>query len=65
MKYGLSPKEIPREKLEGFSKGLRQYFIVYPDSSHNTDILNCQSGIYLPGRSILVQLILCIAPTAW
>ena len=40
------------------------YFIAYPDSSHNTDILNYNSSIDFPGRSILEELILHIAPTA-
>ena len=31
------------------SRGLRLYFIVYPDLSHNTDILNYNSSIVLPG----------------
>ena len=34
------------------------------DLSHNTDILNNNSSINLPGRSILEELILCIAHTA-
>ena len=33
----------------GISRGLRLYFIAYPDSSHNTDILNYNSTIDLPG----------------
>ena len=32
--------------------------------SHSTDILNYNSSIDLPGRSILEELILHIAPTA-
>ena len=36
------------------------YFIVYPDLCRNTDILNNNSGIFLPGRAILEELILCI-----
>ena len=47
----------------GISRGLRLYFIVYPDSIHNTDILNYKSSIDIPGRSILEELILCIAST--
>ena len=31
---------------------------------HNTDILNYDFSIYLPVKSILKELILCIAPTA-
>ena len=38
MKYSLSPREIPRAKPKRFPKG-SDYTIVYPDSSHNTDIL--------------------------
>ena len=55
MKYCLNPREIP---------GMRQYFIIFPHSSHNTDILNYNSRIDLPGRSILEELIVRIAPTA-
>ena len=40
----------------------RLYFIVFPDSSHITDILNCNS-IDHPGGSILEELILRISPT--
>ena len=46
------------------SRGLRVYFIVVPNSSHNTDVLNYNSSIDLPGRSILEELILCNAPTS-
>ena len=46
------------------SRGLRLYFIVCLDSSHNTDILNYKYSIDLPGRSILEELILHIALTA-
>ena len=56
MKYSLSLKEIPRAKPEEFP--------VYPDSSHNTDILNYNSSIVLPGRAILEELILRIALAA-
>ena len=38
MKYSLSPREIPRAKPKG-----------YPDLSHNTDILNYNCSIDLPG----------------
>ena len=31
------------------SRGLRLYFSLYPDSSHNIDILNYISSIDLPG----------------
>ena len=41
--------------------GLRLYFTLYPDSSHNTVILNYNSSITLPGRAILKELILHIA----
>ena len=41
--------------------GLRLHFIVYPDSSHNADILNFNSSIDIPRRSILEELILKIA----
>ena len=40
------------------------YFIVYPDSSRNTDILNYNFSIDLPERSLLGELILYIAPRA-
>ena len=53
MKYSLSPREFSM-----------LYFTIFPDSSHNTDILNYNSSIDLPGRSILEELILRIAPTA-
>ena len=49
---------------QGKSCGLRLYFIVFFDSSHNTDILNFKSSIGPPGRSILVELILRIASAA-
>ena len=56
MKYSLRPREIPR----GFSRA-QAFFIVFPDSSNNADILNYNSIIHLPGRSVLEELILCIA----
>ena len=34
------PEGNPEGKARGISRGLSQYFIVYPDSSHNTVILN-------------------------
>ena len=34
------PKGNPEGGARGISRGLRRYFIVYPDSSHNTVILN-------------------------
>ena len=37
------------------------YFALYPDSSHNTDILYYNSSIVLPERAILEELILRIA----
>ena len=58
MKYSLSPKG----NLEGKAGGLRLYFIVFPDLSHNTDILNYNFSIDPPRRSILEELILGIAP---
>ena len=39
----------PEGKAKGISGGLRLYFIVYPDSSHNIDNLNYNSSINLPG----------------
>ena len=42
----------------------RLYFIKYPDSSQNTDILNYNSSNWPSWRSILEELILRIAPTA-
>ena len=56
------PEGNPEGKAQGFSRGLRLYFIVFPDSSHNTDILNYNSSIDLPGRSIWEELILRTAP---
>ena len=64
MKYILSLGEIPRAKPEGISRGLWLYFIVFPVSNHNIDILNYKSSIDLPGRSILEELIICVALTA-
>ena len=58
------PEGNPEGEARGISRGLRLYFIVIPDSSHNTDILNYKSSIELPGRSILEELIFRIAPTA-
>ena len=43
---------------------IRLNFSLKPDSSHNTDILNYNSSIVLPGRAILEELILCIALVA-
>ena len=34
------PEGNPVGRARGISQGLRQYFIVYPDSRHNTVILN-------------------------
>ena len=64
MKYTLSLREIPRAKPNRFPGGLRLYFIVYPDSSQNTDLLNYNSSTDLPGRSILEELIFSFVPTA-
>ena len=50
-------------KSRRICRGLRLYFIVYCDSSYNTDILNYNFSID-PGRSLLEELILCIALTA-
>ena len=61
MKYSL--RKILRAKPKGFPK-LSLYFIVFPDSSHNTYILNYKSSIDLSVRLILEKLILRIAPTA-
>ena len=55
MKYNLNPREIPRARV---------YFILFSDSSQNTDIFNNKSSIDLPGGSILEELILHIALTA-
>ena len=55
MKYSLSTREIPR----GFSRA-QDFFIVFADSSNTTDILNYNSSIDLPGRSVLKELILRI-----
>ena len=51
-------------EAQGISRGLRLYFTAYPDLSHNTDILNYNSSIVLPGRAILEELILRIALAA-
>ena len=60
-------KPEPKGNLEGEARGiyreLRLYFIVFPDLSHNTYILSYKSIIDFPGRSILEELILRIAPT--
>ena len=45
-------------KARGISRGVRLYFTVYPDLSHNTEILNYISSIVLAGRAILEELIL-------
>ena len=34
------PEGNPEGGAQGISRGFRQYFILYPDSSHNTVILN-------------------------
>ena len=44
-------------QAQRISRGLRLYFIVYPDSSHNIEILNYNSSNDLPGRSKLEELI--------
>ena len=58
-------KRNPEGKGQGISLGLRLYFTVYPDLSHNTDILNYNLSIVLPGRAVLEELILRIALAAW
>ena len=58
------PKGNPKGEAPGISRGLRLYFTVYPDSSHNTDILNHNSCIVLLGRAILKELILRIVLAA-
>ena len=40
LKYILSMREIPRAEPKEFPKGSGVYFTLYPDISHNTDILN-------------------------
>jgi hypothetical protein len=50
-------------KLQGVFQGLRLFFIVFPDWSNNTDILNYNSSIDLPWISVLEELILRIALT--
>ena len=62
MKYSLSPREILRAKPKGFSEGSGYISSYFP--SHNTDILNYNSIINLPGKSTLEELILRIAPPA-
>ena len=54
----------PEGKGGGISRGLRLYFIAFPDWNQNTDILNYKSSIDLPGISVLEELILHIALTA-
>ena len=49
---GQSPRRFPRAQA---------IFIVFPDSSNNTHILNFNTSIDLPGRSVLEELILRIA----
>ena len=58
------PRGNPDGKAQGISQGLMLYFIVFPDSNHNTDILSYKSSIDLPGRSILEELIVRSALTA-
>ena len=56
-----------RGKPRGISQGLRLYFTVYLDSSHNTDILNFlkyTSSLVHPGRAILEELMLRIGLAA-
>ena len=57
-------KGNPEGEAQGISRGLRLYFIVHPNLSETTDILNYSSNLDLPGRSILEELILRIASTA-
>ena len=49
---------------QGISRGLKLYFIVYPDLSHNTDILNYNSSIFLPGDQYWKIWFSVFAPTA-
>ena len=61
------PDGNPEAGTRGISRGLRLYLTVYPDVSHNTDILNFSkytSSIVFPGRAILEELILCIGMAA-
>ena len=58
------PKGNPEGKARGISQGFRLYFIVFPDLSHYTDILNYKSSIDLHRISILEVVILRIASTA-
>ena len=44
MKYSLSTREILRVEPERFRRGLRLYFNIYPNLSHNTDILKREAG---------------------
>ena len=61
---GGTPRKILWGEARGISWWFRLYFIVFPDSSHNTDIFNYKSSIDLPGRSIQVEFILRIALAA-
>ena len=63
-KYSLSLRQILKAMTKGFPKG-SGYIWLYPDSTHTTYILNYKSSIDLPRRSILEDLILHIALTAW
>ena len=57
-------EENPEGEARWTSRGFRLYFTVYPDSSHNTEILNYNSSFVLPERAILKELILRITLAA-
>ena len=40
LRWNIEHKGNPEGEARGISWGLRLYFTVYPDLSHNTDILN-------------------------
>ena len=60
----LESKVNSERKARGISLGLRLLFTVFLDLSNNTDILNYNSRIVIPGRAILEKLILRIAMAA-
>ena len=59
MKYSLSLREIPKPEPEGFPEG-SGYILSYMQTRVTIHTFY-NSGINLPGRSILEELILCIA----
>ena len=66
MKYSLITREITTAGARGISLGLRLYFNVYPDLSHNTFSISKSytSIIVLHERAILKELIIRIGLVA-